>query len=956
MEPLPTGFYPFWFWNDRITPDEIHWQVAQMAAQGIRGFFIHSRQGLKDPAYLSETFLDRVATAVAAAQQHGLVVHLYDEYPYPSAAAGGLVSLGEPEFLATELIQNTYELAAGGPTRLELPPGKVLSLLAFASSPAGIDWDHPLDLSEAVGVVLAEDDYQETGLTRYNQKRYFANRPHPVLQATLPPGAWRIIASQQRVVENHKYWKNFSDVLNPAVVRRFMELTHARYLRRLGDQFGHTIRWIFTDEVMPGWSARLPAAFQAATGRDLLPLLPALHDPAHPQHLKLRMELHQLKLKLFEEGFEDPISTWCHAHGLAYAAEKPSLRFSQLRYQDIPGCEPGHVKAGGVLDLLQPSLRGNARATASAAYFYGKDGALDECYHSLGWSATLEDIRWMADAQLLLGIRYLVPHGFFYSTHNLRKHDAPPSLFFQAPFWPLFGKLSERVDRLGQAFEDSHIGARLVIVDPTAGLPSAADRAAYERLLHALMGAHIDYQIVDTDVLEAGQIANGAVQLRDLSISTVLVPPMAAVENELVGWLKQFKQAGGQVIFCKTDFEATLLAELERSVPPSLSLRSAGAENPALWSVQRLGAGREQWFVLNISAQSHTVELNAAQPLRELPLEPGQSGSLYTQAGRAWRTFQPFEACLLETTPIQVDSGPQPTLLSLSLDGPMTVRPLSANLLRLADWQMELLDEEGRSLQSAVVPAVPLANQLEIGQFRFFPTVERVFGTPPELAYPRLRLRYTCQFDNQYAGPVELVMEPGSIGGAWSLCLNDSTPYTPADFAATSTHIRGSLGISLSQSIRPGTNTLVCEVLCTRPDEGLLNPLYLAGDFGVTLQPLRLGARPTSGPFENYLANGLPYYAGVVEYCGSFELNLLPQTPRTLLRLAPPAEFHEACRLSINDNPPQPLPWGPYQLNLATSSLHQGSNHFCLQVYTTLIRAFEGQEFDYNRHQYRSIS
>jgi len=956
MEPLPTGFYPFWFWNDRITPDEIHWQVAQMAAQGIRGFFIHSRQGLKDPAYLSEAFLDCVSSAVAAARQHGLVVHLYDEYPYPSGAAGGMVMLGEPEYLATELIQSSHT-AAGGPLRLELPPGKVLSLLAFALSPGQVDWENPLDLTDAVGVVLDEDDYQVTGLTRYNQKRYFANRPHPVLQANLPPGQWCIIASQQRVVEGHKYWKNFSDVLNPAAVQRFLELTHERYRRRLGDQFGQTIRWIFTDEVVPGWSARLPQAYRAQYGRDLLPLLPALHDPAHPQHLQLRLELHRLKLHLFEEAFELPVSRWCRANGLAYAAEKPSLRFSQLRHQDIPGCEPGHVKAGGVLDLLQPSLRGNARATVSAAYFYGKDGALDECYHSLGWSATLEDIRWMADAQLLLGIRYLVPHGFFYSTHNLRKHDAPPSLFFQAPYWPLFGQLSQRVEQIGRTFAGTHIAARLAVVDPTAGLPNAADRAAYERLLHALMGAHIDFHIVDTDVLAAGKLSAGQVQLRDLAVCTVLLPPMAAVETELAAWLMQFQQAGGHVVVCHDDFDpAALLAELKRTVPPSLSLRSAGQENPALWSVWRRAAGRSLWFVLNITAQAQTVDLDAAQALREIPLAPSHQTCLQTQSGVSRRTFQPFEACLLEAAaPLEPEPWPQPTPLILALSGKLALRPLSANLARLAEWKMELLAEDGSSLQSAVVPAVPVANQLEIGQFRFSPGVERVFGTPPELAYPRMHLRYTCHFDNHYPGPVELVMEPGSIGGEWSLRVNDSAPLGLEDFSATSAHVRASLGLPLAAWLRPGPNTLTCEVICARPDGGLLNPLYLAGDFGVALHPLRLMQRPAAGLFEAYLENGLPYYAGILEYRGSFELAAPPQTGSVLLRLAPPGAFHEACVLSINDGAPQPLPWGPYQLELAASALRAGSNRFCLQVYTTLIRAFEGQEFDHRLHQYQSI-
>jgi hypothetical protein len=978
MKPLATGFYPFWFWNDTLTDAEIRWQIAQMAVQGVRGFFIHSRQGLKDPAYLSEAFFDRVDTAVAAAREHGLVVHLYDEYPYPSGVAGGMVTLGDPQYLATELIQRASDLE-GGDVRWELPPGKVLSLLVFPLDGSQVDWERPLDLTAAVGMVLEEDSYQETGLTSYNQKRYFANRPRPVLQARLPAGRWRAIASLQRVVEHHKYWNHFSDVLNPQAVQRFIELTHERYQRRLGDQFGKTVQWIFTDEVTPGWSASLPESFQQEYGCDLLPLLPALQDPTHPQHAQLTFDLHRLKLKRFCQTFETPIANWCRTHHLAYAAEKPSLRFAQLRYQDIPGCEPGHVKAGATLDLLQSTLRGNAKATACAAYFYAKDGALDECYHSLGWSATLEDVRWMADAQLLLGIRYLVPHGFFYSTHNLRKHDAPATLFFQAPYWPLFHQLSKRVEQIGRAFEGTWIDGHLALVDPTAGLPTLNDRIAYERLLHLLMGSHIDFHIVDTDVLEAGRLEAGQVILRDVAVQTVLIPPMSCVEMPLIEWLKRFVKAGGKVVYCGAEFEdEALLAKiglgsantespptpepLPRPLPSlpygsakrgeggwrdrlrSLSIQTSGAENPALWSVQRRGPDKTLWLVLNTSGEVQPVELDAGVALREVPIEIGASSHMEMRNGRAFRLFQPFEACLFEATDQSDEAAPLPQI-TIPLDGDLALRPLSPNLVRLYDWQLTLLDEAGSPLQSATVQAVPLANQFEQGQFRFTPRISRVFGTPPELSWPELHLRYICNFQLDYPGPVELVMEPGSIAGDWSLRVNASDPLGPSDFQPTASHVRGSLGISVTGRLHPGLNTLQIDLTTAQPDGGLLNPLYLAGEFGVTLDPLCLVAPISTGGFEQYRANRLPYYAGVIEYHRTFDLAELPtQAKRLLVCLAPPMPFHEACEVSLNASDWHPLPWSPYQFEIDANELHIGRNDVTMRVYTTLLRSFEGQE------------
>jgi len=34
---LPTGFYPFWFWNDRLSADEIRWQVVALRQSSVLG-------------------------------------------------------------------------------------------------------------------------------------------------------------------------------------------------------------------------------------------------------------------------------------------------------------------------------------------------------------------------------------------------------------------------------------------------------------------------------------------------------------------------------------------------------------------------------------------------------------------------------------------------------------------------------------------------------------------------------------------------------------------------------------------------------------------------------------------------------------------------------------------------------------------------------------------------------
>jgi hypothetical protein len=975
MIPLSAGFYPFWFWNDTLTADEIRWQVNEMADKGVRGFFIHSRQGLGQP-YLSESFFQMVDVAMAAAKAHGMRVHLYDEYPYPSGVAGGEVIQGTPQYRATRLVQRTFELqgvpegeSESQPLRLELPLGLVLSCIAYPLVGGVPDWSRPHDLRSFVGQVLVHTSYNEMGLTRYNRKRYFASEPTPVLETVLPPGPHRLYVSVQAEVIEHKYWDHFADVLNPEAVRRFIELTHERYAARYAGEFGGTLASIFVDETAPGWSHGLPAAFEDEMGYDLREQLPALQDPAHPDHTRVSYDLGTFRYRRFCESFEAQISSWCAQHGLAYSGEKPSVRLSQLAYMDIPGCEPGHTKVGAQPDWLQARLRSNAKATAGAAYFYGKSGALCECYHSTGWSATLQDAKAIADGLLLAGIRYLVPHGFFYSTHALKKHDAPPTFFYQMPFWPFFGMLSAYIDLVYAAFEGTYIDAEILLVDPGSGLPLHEDPAnypylaAYETLLWALSRAHLDFHIVDTDILAAGQIRGQRIILRDLTARVVMVPAMPVIEPPLRDWLERFAAAGGVVIRCGVETEPSeTVGQLLHFVGPSLSATVDGEEAGDLLLVKRVGPDRTLWFGFNTCGRSLDVRFQAPLALREVALDPARPPELRLQDGVYMRTVAPFASFLLEAVPVEAETlsthvlPAQLETITVPVAGPARVRALNANLLRLGTWQMALKQPNGSFGPEAPVQGMPLANQLAASGLSFAPRFTTYFGHKPDLALPKMTVRYVGTFDNDYGGAVELVMEPGSIIGDWRIAANGSAPFTADDFGPTAAHVRGSLGIDITAHLVAGENTLTVEVTTDRLDGGLLNCLYLAGGFGVRLTPLGLVVPAREGRFEDYVRNLLPFYAGTVEYETHFDLPQLPPGDRVRLVFdCGEAACHEATEVAVNDHIYQPVLWEPRHIIVAIEDLRVGDNLLRTRLHTTLIRAFEGQWFDYTEHRYRDV-
>lgn len=82
---------PFWSWNDEIQPQRAVEQISAMNDQGIGGFVIHARSGLKT-AYMGKEWFLAVDAAVEAAEAFGMKVWIYDENGWPSGFGNGAVN------------------------------------------------------------------------------------------------------------------------------------------------------------------------------------------------------------------------------------------------------------------------------------------------------------------------------------------------------------------------------------------------------------------------------------------------------------------------------------------------------------------------------------------------------------------------------------------------------------------------------------------------------------------------------------------------------------------------------------------------------------------------------------------------------------------------------------------------------------------------------------------------
>ena len=83
---------PFWSWNEKLSPEELRWQIREMKKVGLGGFFMHARGGLQT-GYLSDEWMDCVKACLDEAAKLDMNAWLYDENGWPSGFGGTVWAL-----------------------------------------------------------------------------------------------------------------------------------------------------------------------------------------------------------------------------------------------------------------------------------------------------------------------------------------------------------------------------------------------------------------------------------------------------------------------------------------------------------------------------------------------------------------------------------------------------------------------------------------------------------------------------------------------------------------------------------------------------------------------------------------------------------------------------------------------------------------------------------------------
>ncbi|GMA62017.1 hypothetical protein [Alicyclobacillus fastidiosus] len=330
--------------------------------------------------------------------------------------------------------------------------------------------------------------------------------------------------------------------------------------------------------------------------------------------------------------------------------------------------------------------------------------------------------------------------------------------------------------------------------------------------------------------------------------------------------------------------------------------------------------------------------------------------------------FHPYESCLIKVSFEVDDQDPQmelrqetPYKLEVSTDQPWIVTPDNPNVLRFDEFKLMLGTDDGWSQPSTVQVKTFIDQCSDIHATQTLPIhFSQVFGTPMQLGmdYP-IRCKYTVDFNVAYTPKLcELFMDRGAISGDYFITFNGHK-IEPCDFHPKFFYDHANIACPVDGFLREGRNTIEIEVQINRDWDGLVDAIYLAGDFGVAFDESRVSVITTaareaalcSGPLPSY-----PFYSGTLSFKRSFTLNQKLDSSNFVLEfpdLSP--DFHDCAEVILNGNSLGVCPWSPYQWRGRTNLLQAGANELEVKVTNTLVGTLEGRYFDYQAHQLREV-
>lgn len=537
---------PFWAWNTKLDREELLRQIDCFHEMGFGGFFMHSRAGMATE-YLGEEFMLCVRACAERAKQYGMQACLYDEDRWPSGFAGGFVTREK------ELRQKQVCLSLKSPEEF---------LKAYAN-----DERDPKPLC-AFDVIF--DDYDR-----------MADYRRIDCGGQARGEKWYAYQIYKPCCGYHNGY-TYADTLNPQAVDKFIETTHEKYRRELGDDFGKEVPAIFTDEPNYGriflkafardnedaffpWTERFPQIYRETFGEDLIEKLPELvWNLQDDMPSTARYRFFRLMSELFSATYCDRIGKWCEENGIAFVGH--TLDEDTLHMQTCAVGESMRTYKAftvpGIDMLCNEREFTTAKQAQSVAHQYGREGVLSELYGVTGWDFDFRGHKFQGDWQAALGVTQRVPHLSWLSMQGSAKRDYPASIGCQSAWYQEYAYIENHFARLNTALTRGAPVVKVAIVHPIEsawiceGVREHSARAAalnkeFASVTEWLLRGQIDFDYISESLLpEQYKESETGFCVGEMNYAAVLVPPLVTIRSTTLNALIAFLNQSGKVLVC----------------------------------------------------------------------------------------------------------------------------------------------------------------------------------------------------------------------------------------------------------------------------------------------------------------------------------------------------------------------------------------------------------------------
>lgn len=553
----PTSEYrgtPFWAWNCKLERDELCRQIDIFKEMGLGGFHMHVRTGLVTP-YLSEEYMDIIKACVKKAKKENMLSWLYDEDRWPSGFAGGLVT-ENPEYRSRYLLftnrsyeenndtySNNISRAEGGRNckgKFIAVYDVILDSEGFLKSYKRIEKD-----------TAAEGDkwyvYMEiaTPWSRYNNQTYV-------------------------------------DTLNKKAIEKFIEITHERYKKTVGEDFGGAVPAIFTDEpqfsrkqtfnnstdkddVTLPWTDDFPETYKQMYGDDILERLPELFwDLKDGQVSVHRYHYHDHIAERFARAFADTVGAWCRRNGIAltgHMMEEPTLKSQTAALGEAMRSYRGFDLPG--IDMLCNRYEfTTAKQAQSAAHQFGYEGVLSELYGVMGWDYDFRGHKLQGDWQAALGVTIRVPHLSWASMAGEAKRDYPASIHYQSPWYKEYPYIENHFARVNTALTRGKPVVKVGVIHPVESywlhwgpndksdlIRETMDKK-FQDVTQWLLKGSIDFNFISESLLPSLCKEGGnPLKVGRMEYDAIVVPDCETLRSSTLIRLERFREQGGKLVF-----------------------------------------------------------------------------------------------------------------------------------------------------------------------------------------------------------------------------------------------------------------------------------------------------------------------------------------------------------------------------------------------------------------------